>query len=218
MSFQKSSKLSQEKPEVFTEQETPCHIMTARDREAFQQATQALETVLPRPSSMAASQHTLDAPLVNLLPVASRWDGTDSGSAGRISLLDPRTSGARTENLEVGYLDGSWTDRKKEFKVQKLNIKGELSRSRIFEIADRLHLREAIQRSLEEARNDDPIQVDLYCDFGSISECVVHTPIPGTQQELVASLIPAIQSKSPDFEITVLENTRPLRLLVRVGE
>lgn len=158
-------------------------------------------------------------------PEGSRLSGTtprrygDSpGPKGRISLLIPKTTGLRTENIEVGSLDGTWTD-KKEFSVENIRISGELSRSRVFEIAHRLSLMETIQRSLQGAGNDDPIFFDLACNLDAAGpRTVVRTRVPGEEQELSACLIPAVALDPSALEVRVDDSSRPLRLQVRSSQ
>jgi hypothetical protein len=133
---------------------------------------------------------------------------------GQINLLV--TEGTGPEIIPIGLLEGKWTGRK-EFEVSKVSIKGKLPRSRVLEIAGRFNLRDAVQQYLLKSRRDDPVILNLLCYVDLDRAPRVDTRVPGGDQNLDLSLIPAVDMLNSKVDIGVDENSVPLELRVRAG-
>lgn len=130
-----------------------------------------------------------------------------------VDLVRLRSEAGRDESRKVGTMEGYWD--RNLFYAKRIDIKGELSRALVFEIADRRRLGPQVRDALARKRTDDPLLVELGCT--SSDQTVLEVPAraaDGKSQELTAELMPEIE-RFADVDVCADDGATPIRLTIR---
>jgi len=193
----------------------------SRSSPAFPESTEKTSATISSPAKMAPPPFQAEPPSSEGRDVISSPSESIGGEKRRsrrngeatdqIRIGVLKTVGGRTENVVIGLLDGKWLD-KKQFRVMTFEIKGEIARRQVYDIGERLGIRDRIQKSLVGFRNDDPIFLSLQCRLDSSRSITITTPIIGNEQELKEAIIPRVNLDYPQLKIRASEDAMPLSL------